>query len=76
MGESEDFGGDHLILGEQKGRSVVTESPKVGDQCKFWKVSWRGGTTQICLDNASLRAYKINVPILLGDDSVGSLNLF
>ena len=29
-GGSEDFGGDHLILGEQRGGSVVFESPKGG----------------------------------------------
>ena len=27
----ENFGRDHLILGEQKGGSVVTENPEEGD---------------------------------------------
>ena len=37
---------------------------------------FRGGTTQICLNNVSLKAYNINVPILLGDDGICNLNLF
>ena len=48
-------GGDHLILGEQKGGSVVTENPaEEGDHWKLWKDS-EGGTTQICLENEESR---------------------
>ena len=54
-GGSEDFGGDHLILGEQRGGSVVFESSKGGGSLKILE-GFRGGTTQICLNNASLKA--------------------
>ena len=37
------------FLGEQKGESVVTESPKGGIIKNFGRI--QGGTTQICLDN-------------------------
>ena len=50
----------------QKGGSVVTESPKWGITEHFGRI--QRGTTQVCLDNASLRAYKINALILLGED--------
>ena len=50
----EDFGRDHLILGEQKGGSVVTENAEEGDHWKLWKDS-EGGTTQICLENEESR---------------------
>ena len=47
-GGGEDFGGITLFLGEQKGRSVVTENPKREDHCLTLE-GFRGGTTQICL---------------------------
>ena len=34
----EDFGGDHLILGEQKGGSVITENPKGGITENFGRI--------------------------------------
>ena len=46
-GGTENFRGDHLILGEQKGESDVTENPKGGIAENF--EGFRGGTTQICL---------------------------
>ena len=56
---------------EGGGGSVVTESPKGGGGGSLKILEgFRGRTTQICLNNASLKAYNINVPILLGDDLI------
>ena len=46
------FWGDHLILGEQKGGSEVTESQK-GRPLKILE-GFRGETTQICLENEDM----------------------
>ena len=46
-GGSEDFGGINWFLGEQKGRSVVTENPKGRITENFGRI--QRGTTQICL---------------------------
>ena len=46
------LGGIALFLGEQKGRSVVTENPKQGITENFRRIQrGGGGTTQICLEN-------------------------
>ena len=74
-GGSEDFGGDHLIFKRTEGGISRNWEPKRGGSLKILE-GFRGGTTQICLNNASLKAYNINVPILLGDDSICNLNLF
>ena len=46
------LGGITWFLGEQKGGSVITENPKGGSL----KTSeeFRGGTTQICLENEDM----------------------
>ena len=42
----------HLIFGRTKGGSVVTENPKGG--CLKTLEGFRGGTTQICLENEDM----------------------
>ena len=58
------FGGDHLIFRRAEGGISRNWEPWRGGSLKHLK--WVGGGTQICLDNASLRAYKITAPILPG----------
>ena len=69
------WGRDHLIFRRTEGGISRNWEPKRGGSLKILE-GFRGGTTQICLNNASLKAYNINVPILLGDDSICNLNLF
>jgi len=38
LGGAENFRGDHLIVGEQKGGSVVTENPKRGIAENFGRI--------------------------------------
>ena len=50
----EDFGGITCFLVEQKGVSVITENPKgAGGSLKTLE-EFRGGTTQICLENENM----------------------
>ena len=46
------FGRITWVLGERKGESVVTENPK-GGSLKTLE-GFRGGTTQICLENEGM----------------------
>ena len=68
-GGGEDFGGDHLIFRRTEGGISRNWEPKGGGSLKILE-GFKGWTTQISLNNASLKAYNINVPILLGDDSI------
>ena len=51
-GRAEDFGEDHLIFRRTKVASVVTENPKGGSLKNL--EGFRGGTTQICLENEDM----------------------
>ena len=57
LGRRENFRGDHLIVGEQKEGSVVTENPK-GGSLKTLE-GFRAWTTQICLENEDMVAGEV-----------------